>query len=213
VGVLEAIGGFFSGAAEAVAGGAKAVWNAAKSVYLFASSVFDKVGGAWDWMVNGVAWLGDNLIGVAARTLHILEHLFGQVIPEAAAWAIRQAVHWASGAIHAAQHFLEGVVHTLGHFILGVVHTLEHWARDAVRAVWHTLSQAWNFIETVGKRVAAIVLHPERLVAWILPALIEPLLRFLISVSAAIVVWFVRLTVSLLPRIARTLEDALAKLI
>lgn len=213
MGFLEAVGGFFTGAAETIAGGAKAVYNAAKSVYLFASEVFDRVGGAWDWMLNGLSWIGDNLVGLAARVWHLLEWLALHALPEGLSWAFTQAARFARRAVHVAQTFLEGLVHAVAHWVLGELRRLWHWIEGEARRIWHTLAEAWNFVETVGKRTADLVLHPDKLVAWIIGALVLPLVRWLISFSAPIVVWLVKRAVSLMPQIAHTIEDALAKLI
>lgn len=213
MGIINAIGGFFSGVASGVSDLAGKVWGAIRSLAHVAGEVFHLVGGAWDWVFNGLGWLGNNIIGGLARVLHLIEWLALHAIPEGLGWVLGQAVSWAKRALHDLSGWVKGALSQVTRWAEHALHTLESWARSAVRDVWHTLSAAWHFIETVGKRVADLVLHPDRLVAWFLAALIVPLLRALLKLSAGILVWFIRLAVSLLPAVASTLEDVLAKLL
>lgn len=213
MGILEAIGGFFSGAAGTISDLAGKAWQAIKSVYLFAAGVFDLVGGAWDWMVNGIGWLGDNLIGGLARILHLLEWLALHAIPEGLSWAITSAVRWAKARLSAAEHFLEGLVRTLGRWTLGELRRLWRDLTADLRAVWHTLTSVWNFIEHTARRAVALVLHPERLVQWILASLVLPLLRFMLEASAPILTWLFKRFRAEAVAFAHTLEDVLAKVI
>ena len=213
MGVLKAVGGFFSGAASAIAGGATAVYNAIKLVWHFAAEVFSLVGGAWDWMVNGVGWIGDNLIGFAARVLHGLEWLLLHVIPEGLKWLFAKAVRFTRVAVATVEHALSVALGAAVRWARGALNTLEHWARAAVRWLTRIAGEAWSFVENVGKRIAALVLHPERLVAWILGALVLPLLRFFIEASAPLLVWLFRAFVRESAAFAHTLEDVLSKVI
>lgn len=213
MGILNAIGGLFSGAVKSVEDLASKAWDAVKSVFLFTAGIFDLVGGAWQWMVNGIGWLGDNLIGAAARVLHLLEWLALQALPEGLHWALTKAVGWARTLVHDARTFLEHLIHGLIGWLHGLINTLRKWATDAFRYVWNTLSQAWHFIETAGKRVADLVLHPEKLVKWILAALIWPLVEWMIKESAALIVWLAKRATGVMHDLAHTLEDALSKIV
>lgn len=213
MGVLEAIGGFFSGVAGTVGDLAGKAWSAIKSVYLFAAGVFDFVGGAWDWMVNGLGWLGDNLIGGLARLLHLLEWLVLHAIPEGLQWAIASAIRWAKERLHSAVSWLEGLIHTLGKWALGQIRRVWHELTSSIRHVWQTLTRAWDFIETVGRRAVDLVLHPEKLVKWILAALVLPLLRYLLERSSSVIAWLFRSFRGEAVAFAHVLEDVLSKVI
>lgn len=213
MGLLHIIGGLFSSAGRAIAGVASSAWQGIKSVFHFAAGVFDLVGGAWDWMLNGVTWLGDNLVGALARLLHLLEWLALHAIPEGLSWVFREGVRWARAAVHAARHAVEVALHTAVRFLHLAIRTVEHWARSAVRLIWHTLSSVWNWIETAGRKLWEVVMHPARLAAWLGGHVIDPLIRWLISNGAALVVFLVRLMAREAGAIAGTIEDALAKLI
>lgn len=213
MGILEAIGGLFGGAVSGVVDLARKAWDAAKSIYLFASGVFDLVGGAWDWMVNGLGWLGDNLIGSLARLLHLLEWLALHAIPEGLTWAISHAEHWAAGAIHTLGRFLEGLVHTIAHWTLGELRRLWSALTAEARRIWHTLTSVWNWIERTARHAVNLVLHPEALARWILASLVLPLLRFMIEASAPILAWLFKAFRREAVAFAHTLEDVIAKVI
>jgi hypothetical protein len=213
VGVLEAVGGLISSGWNTLKGAGEVVWTAVKSVYNFAAGIFSLVGAAWDWMVNGVGWLGDNLIGAAARILHTLEWVTLHMIPRAVAWAIGKAVRWAEHAVKTLEHYLLGALRAAEHWLLGALHTLEHWAKGAINQLWHPVRDLWNWFTKLARHAVDLVLHPDRLAAWLVGALVLPLLKWLLARSAPIIVWLVKGAAGLLPTLARTLEDALAKLI
>jgi hypothetical protein len=211
--VLEAIEAgwhYVSGGVRDVIGKVKA---AVRSVLIFASTVFDLVGGAWDWMVNGIGWLGNNLVGAIARLLHLLEWLALHAIPEGLSWVFNKAVGWAKRAVHDARRFLEGALHQLASWAAGELHKLTHWVTSEAARIWRTLTSVWNFIEHTAKRAIDLVLHPDKLAAWVAGAIVLPVLKWLISSSAGVIVWLARRAISLMPELAHTLEDALAKLI
>lgn len=213
MGLLRAIGGLFSSAGHAIAGLAHAAWQGVKSVFHFAATVFDFVGGAWSWMVNGLGWLGDNLIGGLARLLHLLEWLALHAIPEGLAWVFKKAIGWAKAAIHTLGHELTLALRTVTRFLTGLIRTVEHWAKRAVGLVWHTLAGVFNWVERVGKKVADLVLHPERLAAWLGGHVVIPVIRWALSSSAFIIVWLFKSALRMLPTLAHTLEEALEKLL
>lgn len=213
MGFLKAVGGFFTGAASAIAGGASAVFDAVKALYHLAVGVFDLVGGAWDWMVNGLGWLGNNLIGGMARLLHLLEWVALHAIPEGLAWAFHQGVRFARKAVHDALTFALAALHTVEHWTVGQLAHLWHWATSETRRLWGVVTSVWNWIERTARHAVNLVLHPDRLAAWILGSLVLPLARFAIESSAPIIVWAFKRASTLMPALAHTLEDALAKLI
>jgi phage-related protein len=213
VGLLEAIGGLFSSPVKLVEDLAHKAWSGIKSVFIFASSVFDLVGGAWDWMVNGIGWVGNNLIGFAARVLHLLEYAILHLLPDGLKWVYGQAVGWARKAIAVVERALQTALKAAVHWLTGVIRSVENWAKGAVKHVWQTLTGVFNWVERVGKQVGDLVLHPERLAAWLGGHVIEPLVKWMVSNSAGLIVWLFKRALGLLPTLAHTFEEALEKLI
>lgn len=213
MGFIEAVGGWFVGAAKTVAGGAEAVYGAIKSVYSFSTGIFDAVKGAWAWVVNGLKWLGDTAVGALARVLHLLEWLALHAIPEGLAWVVGTVERWATGVIHLAEHVLKVIIGAVRKALEAALHQLESWARAAVKWLTKIAGEAWQFVETTGKRVADLVLHPDKLAAWLVGALVLPLLRFLIESSAGVIAWLLRAFVREAGAFAKTLEDVLSKVV
>lgn len=213
MGLLETVAGWFSSAGNAIAGVANSAYKAVKGVFAFASGIFHDVGGAWDWMVNGLGWLGDNVIGGFARVLHLLEWLALHAIPEGLSWVYTKLYSWARAAIHAAEHALTVALDAVHRVLDTAIHALENWARSAVKWIEGLLLPLWHWVENTAKRAVDLVLHPERLVAWILADLVLPLVKWLIQQSAPIIVWMAKAARSVLPELAHTIEDALEKLV
>lgn len=207
---VEAGWGLVSGGVSDLVAKAKA---AVRSVLIFASTVFGLVGGAWDWMVNGIGWLGNNLIGALARLLHLLEWLALHAIPEGLQWVLGRATHLAAVALHSARSFLEGLVHSIGHWALHELTRLWRFATGELKRAWHTIATVWNFIEHTARRAVDLVEHPDKLVHWILASLVLPLIRFLLEASAPLLVILFKAFKREAVAFAHTLEDVLAKVI
>ena len=71
----------------------------------------------------------------------------------------------------------------------------------------------FNWVERIGKRAADLVLHPERLAAWLGGHVVAPLIKWLVSNSAGLIVWLFRRALQLTPTLAHTVEEALEKLV
>jgi phage-related protein len=210
IGALNAVWGAITGGVSAVVGAAK---EAVEAVFRFAAGVFDLVSGAWDWMVNGIGWLGDNLIGALARLLHLAEWILGTVIPHAFSTAFNDAVRWATGAIHTAGNALKHAFTTALHVAEGAINTVLHGLGQAFSWAKHQIVGAVNWIENAGKRVADLVLHPDKIVRWILAALILPLVRFFIEQSAWLVLWLLKAFTRESAAFGAMLESVLVKLL
>jgi hypothetical protein len=211
--ILKALGAFFGGGVKLVEDLAEKTWGAVRSVFLFASGIFGAVGEAWDWMVNGLDWLGEQLISALTASWHLLEWLTLHAIPEALRWAVGLAEHEAAVALHLAREAFDA---TLGAAVKWARHELDaltSWVTSEARRIWATLSTAWNWIETTGKKVGELWLHPERLADWLVASLVIPLLKFLISTAGAVIVWLFKRAATLMPELASTIEDALHDLI
>lgn len=211
--ILEALASVFGAAVHGIADLAAKVWNAIRSVYVFASTVFDLVGTAWDWMINGLGWLGDNIVGLAARVWHLVEHVALVIIPNAVRWALGHAIKWAAAAVAEAKHLLNVAINEARRFLHGLINELRSWAVTAFHFVLGLAHAAGHWISTAGAFLWRVVSRPERLVQWILGALVLPLLRFLIEASAPILALLFRAFRREAVAFAHTLEDVLHRLL
>jgi phage-related protein len=213
MGLLEAVGSLISGAAGDIKGLINGVWQGVKSVYSFIVTITDLVGDAWDWMVNGLSWLGTNILDWAGVVYNLIRWIIVHGLPDAAAYVYTKAVLWAKAAVKDVERALTGLVHTVEHALSSVISDLKRYTIDAVRDVWRTLTDAWNWIEKTGKAAVNLVEHPALLVEHIIAGASEALLKWLLSQLVRLTVWVWKTTISLLGDIAPIVEDALTKVI
>ena len=211
--VLDSIAGALNSVISIPGDAIRAVYNAVKSVWDFFGHLTQLVGAAWDWMVNGVEWLGDRAGWLGSSVWGLGKWLIERWVPMAAHWALGQAAALAYGLAKSVENIARGLVSAAVRFLRGLVHTLETWARDAVRFLLGEIGKIGSWIARAGKYVFGLVAHPARLVDWILPALLTPLLKFLIGSSAPVIRWLIGAFVKLAPELASTLEKAVADLL
>jgi phage-related protein len=213
MGLLEAIGGLLTGAAGDIKTLINGLWQGIKAVYSFTTTILDLVGDAWDWMVNGLAWLAENIISVVLTVYNLLLWIIEHGLPEAITYIYTKAVTWAKTAVKDAERALTSLIHAVGHDIRTLVADLKRYTLDAVKDVWRTLTTVWSWVEHEGKTAVNLVLHPALLVEHIVTGASEALLKWLLEQTVKLTVWGWKTTVSLLGEVAPVIEDALAKLI
>ena len=191
----------------------RAIWHAITGVVNFFGRLADILGGAWDFMVNGFEWLGDRASWLAGATFQSLGWVIGHWAPGLASWALGKAVGWAQGAVHTVERWVSALVSDALRWARGAINTVEGWARDTFRAVWGEIKKAADWIAQAGGYVFGILAHPTRLVQWILADLVAPLLDYLIQAGAPVFAWILRGFRTVLPELAHTLEDVLAKVL
>lgn len=134
-------------------------------------------------------------------------------IPRAFSHALNTAVEWA-------RRFAAGAVATAR----GLFSTVLDWVARNLAAVRGALTAARDYLlklispvvawlSRIGNRVADIVLHPDRLAAWLLPALWAPLWRYLRSREVAVARWVLRSSVGAVVASAGAVESVLAKIL
>lgn len=189
------------------------IWRAIKGVGDFFGHLNQLVDAAWDWMVNGVEWLGSRAAWAAGAAFNTISWLVTRWVPMAAHWALGKAVAYAIGAVRQLEKWASTLVGDAVRFLRGLIRTVEAWARSAFRFVTGELGKVLKWIAQAGRYVFGILAHPARLVAWIIPDLMVPLLKFLVTRSAPIIRWLIGAFVHLAPELATTLEQAIAKLV
>lgn len=207
------VAAWFSGAVNGVVDLAKRAWGAIHTVWHVFGTLAALVGQAWDWMVNGVEWLGSQAAEFAEAASAAVWHILTHVIPEAATWALRRAVGWVIKEAGRIFHWATGLFHTVISWATRELRKVWTWITGAVRVLTHDLRKAWNWITNTAMKAVDLVLHPERLVKWILGHLVTPLLLWMIRSSAPVLVYLLRGFRSHANDFMHTIEDILHDLI
>lgn len=212
-GLWDDVTGFFGGLISDVGHVVTAVQRAVRQVIDWFGRLGQLADSAWDWMVNGVEWLGDRAVAVGAGVLHLATWLIERWVPMAAHWALGKAAALALGLYHTVSRWVTGLVNTVIRWVRGLVAELWSFIRGFWRTAWAAITKAANWIARATFYVFGLVAHPDRLAAWIAAHIIEPVVRWLVNAGQGVIRWLVRQTVSLLWDFAHVIERALAGLI
>ena len=208
--IFDDIAGAFNTIVSIPATVVRAIYHAIKAVFDFFGHLGTILDAAWDWMVNGIEWLGSRAAWLATSLWADLKWLIESWIPYAIGWVGHWAASFAQKIVHELGRFVVGLVNSAVRFLRGLIHTVEKWAKDAFNLVWGEIKKAASWIAHATFYVFTLLAHPDRLVSWILGHLIVPLVKFIITASAPIIRWLIHGIVRLLPELVHTLEDAIA---
>lgn len=173
----------------------------------------------WHWVSKKFPWLThwiNNVINFVdkafAEVYKTFNHITLHVIPN---WILDQArkiEHWASGLIDDVWSFAKWAYNKAIDYASRAINSVSsaldkafNWAK---RQIYWLLDKALN----VFNGVADLVLHPDKLVRWILPYLWSPLWRFVEGKAPAIGSWILRRSLSATISGAHLLESIIAKL-
>lgn len=211
--ILDTIAGVFNTVTSIPAAAVRAVWHAVKGVWDFFTHLSELLSGAWNWMVNGVEYLGDRAARLGEAAFNGLTWIAVHWVPQAVHWALGKAVAYAIGAVRKAEHWVAGLVADVVRQLLKIVRTVEGWARHAVSVLLRDIRRIGEWIIHATVLVFGILAHPARLVQWILAELLVPLIRYVASRSAPVWRWLLGAMVHLAPEFAHTIEDVLARIL
>lgn len=192
--IITDIGGWLTGPFKKVGELASAVWKAIKHVVAWATGIFGNVGGAW-WMFHqALEVLGRGIDSVASAAYSQLRFLVHSLVPQWARKAITDAIDWVIRNVK-----------TIATKAVKLANGALTWAKTAVRNVRSALAKVRDFllskvnsalhwITKRGNDLWNLVMHPGRLVTWIMPHLVTPLARWILahlgSLSTLILRWF-----------------------
>lgn len=211
--IFKSVSGFFTGAISSVIDAAKDAWGAIKTVWAFLVQVAHLVDEAWNWVVNGVKWFGENIQGWAALVYNGFRHVLFTVIPNAIQWAISEAVRytvkavddltsWVKGRFTEVLRWAGNELRKLSNLLKGLLGNVISWVKGPIEWVLKT-----------GRKIESLVLHPEVLVKWILGSLVVPLIKWLLTSSLPVLVWLAKSLLAREREVASLLEEFLAKVI
>lgn len=204
---------FVTGGVGTIAEAAKRLISAVKSLWSLLGGLTRDVSEAWGAFYQGIAYIGDALSELANNTYSALKWTLEHGIPGAVSYVFAVLLGWTkrevATAIRDLRAVLLGFVKDVVRFILGIIADVKH----LLGVVAHAAAVAFNFVEHAGVWLWNLVSHPERLVAWIIPDLLEPLLKWMVSESRGLVLWFLRQLKPLAVDFAEVLEDVFKDLV
>lgn len=187
------VAGFLSSPFKSVGQLAGKVWAAIKHVISWAKDVFRNVGAAWGDLHGAFRALISGLESLAEGIYASVRNLTNAIIPKWMRKAISDSIDWAERnikTIASAAKKLAGQVKT---WAVGEFNKVKHAISTGIAAVRSIANKAITFIKDKGNWLWDTVRHASKLVTWILPSLVTPLLRYirdhLEAVSMLILRW------------------------
>ncbi len=198
---------------RAVGDAIDAVRDVVVTMWHLLGGVFDLIRRAWAKLAPQLFWFAD-AVGDLAHVLYVTVRAFIlRIIPKLIHVAVTAVRKWASAAINAARDLARGLFRIL-----------RDWAQRAINAVRAFLLDVWDWTRRhvldlldrarrIWDKVADLVLHPDKLWAWLFPHVVTPLLRFLVSRSVPIGGWLLRASVRAALGAASLIESVIVKIL
>lgn len=183
------------------------------TIWTLLGRVFSLIRRGWEKLGPALWWFAD-AVGDAFRIMYIATHgIIAVIIPH----LIRLAIN----ALHKVLNLAIGAVRRLA---VGLFRTLRDWASRAINAVRSFLNDVWDWTRRrvndlldrarrIWDKVADLVLHPERLWAWLFPHVVRPLLAFLRASGVALGRWLLESSVRAALVSAHFIESIIVKLL
>lgn len=210
--VISDIGSFLSGGWSQLKEFAGQVWKSFRRIWTFLSGIFGHLGDAWQLLHDALRTLILGLEELAEGTYKITRFLVHTLIPKRIRVALGKIAttvyNKAKGLFDLARKQLRKAYV----FLMGRIDRVLDWGRKAVRTVTRLANRALNWIHKAGQKVADLVLHPKRLVAWILPSLVTPLARWILSHIASLAALMLRYFLHNVGKFARDIEAAILRI-
>lgn len=210
--VISDIGHIFSNPIKTVKAVVDAVWKALKRAVTWASGIFNRVGDAWFWLHDAFNDAIQAWEDFAAAAYGTFKWLGNTLVPKWARKAVQDAIKWAVDNIKAlANKALKLAGHALN-WAKTAIKDVRSWVRKQLSAIRRDVSKLISWVKKTGNRIADLVLHPKRMVRWILGDLVEPVLRWILSHLAAVATLIGRWIFSNIGLFARELETAIHRI-
>jgi len=198
---------------SAITSAIDAVRDVVVTIWVLLGRVFALIRRGWEKLGPALWWFADAVGDLAEQVYKVTRGLLLHIIPHAIRVAINALRKWAARAIGLARDLARGLFRTL-----------RDWASRAINAVKGFLNDVWDWTRKhvndlldrarrIWDKVADLVLHPEKLWAWLFPHAVRPLLRFLVSVGAKLGRWLLESSVSAALRAASLIESIIVKIL
>lgn len=211
--LLSDVAGFLTSPFRSAAELAVHVWHAIRSLFLKLRDVFGHVWDAMQGFYTGIVAFGRAAVHFAQNVVGALGWLVETAVPAVGRWAWRKAYTFAKTAVHDLRTWAVAAITWLRRHAERLVAIVSRFARWAWRRLESAVAALSRWTHGIVKRLWDLVMHPARLVAWILPHLVTPLLRFIIDNARPVVALLFRFALKESVRAATVVEDELAKLL
>lgn len=211
--IFDDITKWFSGGIKDVVELAERAYGAIRTVWHVAGRIFELVGEGWDWMVNGIEWLGNNVVNFAGSVYNAIYHVLTSVIPKAIGWALKEAIKWTEKEVGKLTTWVEKRAAAIEKWAVGEFNKLLHTIITDAKNLWNDITKVFNWIDTAGHKVLYYIEHPGALAELLAAHIVWPVIVFIIKGSADIFSLLIRQAATREKEFAHTLEDVLARFI
>lgn len=191
--------------ANGVIDGFNAVWNVFATLMHILRIVFG------DLSNNAIQFL-KTLLNFGEWVAVTLKNIVVKTIPNAVDYVIRVLQHWTTIAIAVARNALQYAINTLQSWVSRAISTVTDLITKVRDWLWGYVKPVVNWLINTGNRVADIVLHPDKLAAWVVPALWGPLWRYVQAQAVPIGRWVLARSVGAVLGSAGLIESVIVKI-
>lgn len=204
--VIDRFPGFLKGAFRAVAAFFLAPWRLLGKFFHLARV-------ASNYLYDAALRLRNSLTGWATGVGFAIWDIITKIIPGRIRLLGQQLIEWFNKGLNRVwAQAVDAFRRVLRWAEIGL-NQVRKFAQDIVGWALARFDVLFNWINRVGARIADLVLHPDKLVEWILPHLWGPLFRFLDSRAEAIGRWFLRRSLGGVLRSANVIERVIARIL
>lgn len=177
--IFSDVAGFLTNPGKTIKDLAGKVWGAIKHTISYFSGILRGLAGAWTDLHGAFRTLIGGLEHLAEGTYSAIRWLSNTIVPKGIKHAIAEAVGWAERNVKSVIKRIDNAASTLRSLISRTVNTAKAALGKLIKAAKTVADKGWNWVSNRGNKIWDIVMHPAKMVAWILPSLVTPLLRFL----------------------------------
>lgn len=191
---------------NAALAGLVGIWSVFSNLLHVLRIVF---GGMADQVIQFINQL-DNL---AHWIYNTLRWIITDLVPSTIRYLIGQAEKIATGLVNTARAYLVRLVDYVKRWAQDLFDWLGGHIQDVSDWLWSHISPVVDWLTRYGRKAVDLVLHPDQLAAWLLPALWGPLWRYLSAKAVPIGRWVLGRSVSAVLSGAGMVESVLVKLL
>lgn len=203
--LIDRLPGFLQGPFRAVAGFFIAPWRMLDRFFRFARIACMFLYRA----ANGFRIALTNWMVAAANALYDIVFV---IIPKRIRVAVETLTRWVNRGLSIVWHSAIDAVKRLTGYALQWIADLRKFIQNVFNWATARVNAILDWINRVATRVVDLVLHPDKLAAWILPALWGPLWRFLESRAEPIGRWLLGRALAATLRNAALVERVIARI-